>query len=245
MRAWTMLLGLALCGGACATPPAEPAPAAAPTPEAAPAESVHDLRAAPDRDGLIDRRFVDVVHAAAAAHGNWTRLGDWPKWAPTMCDVPPPPGPLVSRADADSPHGGKLYFLYAKDAAAYQAEPRPEQPVGQALVKRSHAADEVPESDASARDRSATATRDGRVYRLGAERERFVMVKLAPDTPGTDRGWVYGTVSASGVGITSAGRVPRCVACHVEAGPDRVFGAKAEGVLHADHGSPRASGPGR
>ena len=46
---------------------------------------------------------------------------------------------------------------------------------------------------------------------------------LDPKTPGTDDGWVYGTVSADGKTVTSAGRVDSCMRCH-ETRKDRVFG---------------------
>jgi hypothetical protein len=47
---------------------------------------------------------------------------------------------------------------------------------------------------------------------------------MDPKTPGTDNGWVYGTVTADGKQVTSAGRVKSCMACHQRAPNDRVFG---------------------
>ena len=43
-------------------------------------------------------------------------------------------------------------------------------------------------------------------------------------TPDTDEGWVYGTVSADGKTVTSAGRVQSCMNCHQDAPHDRLFG---------------------
>ena len=50
------------------------------------------------------------------------------------------------------------------------------------------------------------------------------MVKLDPATPGTDEGWVYGTVSPDGKAVGAAGRVASCMKCHAEAKSDRLFG---------------------
>jgi hypothetical protein len=52
------------------------------------------------------------------------------------------------------------------------------------------------------------------------------MFKLDPKTPGTDEGWVYGTVTADGKTVTSAGRVASRMKCHQEAPHDRLFGLK-------------------
>jgi hypothetical protein len=54
------------------------------------------------------------------------------------------------------------------------------------------------------------------------------MFKLDPSTPGTDRGWAYGTVTADGKQVTSAGRVESCMRCHRKAPHDRLFGLPKE-----------------
>ena len=50
------------------------------------------------------------------------------------------------------------------------------------------------------------------------------MFKTDPQTPGTDEGWVYGTVTPDGQQVTSAGRVESCMMCHQGAPHDRLFG---------------------
>ena len=50
------------------------------------------------------------------------------------------------------------------------------------------------------------------------------MYKTDPKTPGTDEGWVYGTVTADGKKVTAAGRVQSCINCHQDARNDRLFG---------------------
>jgi len=51
-------------------------------------------------------------------------------------------------------------------------------------------------------------------------------LKLAADTPGTDDGFVYGTVTPDNKRVTSAGRVARCMGCHDNAPHERLFGLK-------------------
>jgi hypothetical protein len=65
------------------------------------------------------------------------------------------------------------------------------------------------------------AQKDGKTYRAARISGLFILAKLDPKTPGTDNGWVYGTVSAGKV--TSAGRVGYCMRCH-ESKPDRLYG---------------------
>jgi hypothetical protein len=68
------------------------------------------------------------------------------------------------------------------------------------------------------------ARKEGRLYQAKEKVGLFVMYKLDPQTPGTDEGWVYGTVTADGKKVTSAGRVQSCTACHRHAPHDRLFG---------------------
>jgi hypothetical protein len=160
---------------------------------------------------------------------DWTRLGDGPAWAPSMCRSPPPPGPLVSDSRDGLSHGRKLYFLHTRDESAYRAAATEDQPVGQAFVKESYDAVAVQEADASFMDASwsgLAVERRGKFWKLGPARDLFIMYKLDPAAPGTDEGWVYGTVSTQGL-VTSSGRVASCMECHTQADRDRMFGAKA------------------
>ena len=52
----------------------------------------------------------------------------------------------------------------------------------------------------------------------------FIMMKLDPKTPGTDEGWVYGTVAEDLKTVTSVGKVSSCMKCHQDAPHDRLFG---------------------
>jgi hypothetical protein len=53
------------------------------------------------------------------------------------------------------------------------------------------------------------------------------MAKVKTSGPGTDEGWIYGTVTSDGKAVTSAGRVESCMTCHQTGTVDRLFGLKA------------------
>jgi hypothetical protein len=61
-------------------------------------------------------------------------------------------------------------------------------------------------------------------YKASKQTDLFIMLKLDPNTPGTDAGWVYGTVTPDSKQVTSAGRVATCMKCHQDAKHDRLFG---------------------
>ena len=172
----------------------------------------------------------------AAEFETWTRLGDTPSWSPEMCRSPPPPKPLVSRSRDEVSHGRKLYFLYARDVAAYRSAAARNQPVDQGFVKKSFEPLKVDANDLQFKTdayRGRAVSRAGQRWRIGSPQDLFVMYKLDPSTPNTDNGWVYGTITRSGE-VTSAGRVASCMECHLEAKNDRMFGANAEDFVAED-----------
>ncbi|MDF1667843.1 MAG: cytochrome P460 family protein [Planctomycetota bacterium] len=69
----------------------------------------------------------------------------------------------------------------------------------------------------------APAVKDGKRFAPGKQKDLFIMLKVDPKTPGTDQGWIYGTVTPDGKTVTSAGRVQSCMKCHVKI-KDRLFG---------------------
>jgi hypothetical protein len=139
----------------------------------------------------------------------------------------------------------KDYAIFGKDKAA---------PVGQVIVKQSWIPEEVTEEKDKpverGRDvdyakiirRPPVATDKPKAFDFGGDHfypyakkglqffkaakqaDLFIMLKLEPTTPGTDAGWVYGTVSPDGKKVTSAGMVESCMKCHKEATSDRLFG---------------------
>lgn len=178
--------------------------------------------------------FTSGLLAVAGAYTTYGRIGVRPEWAPTLCAAPRDPdaefdAPRFSESGDDATHGQKLYYLYAADRRSYRAgsagAPAEVSPVGQVVVKEAWIPEEVkgePPANPEPNDRIA---RDGRTYRPARMAGLFVMMKLDPGTPGTDQGWVYGTVAADRATVTSAGRVASCMGCHEDAPFDRLFGA--------------------
>ncbi|MDI1479305.1 hypothetical protein [Polyangium sp. y55x31] len=239
MRPALLLLVFALAPG-CTRPLDEPITAAdenkeASAPAAPATPSAQSTRAAPDAAAL-DPRFVPLVAAAFRDYKAWGRIDDELRWAPWLCRMPLPGRARMSAAE-DGDHARKLYSVFAKNQDAYpinQAPPSAPQPVGQILVKESYHPDLVEKADPQANraEQEKPTTADhfnpyvqlgDRVYRASRLAGAYVVLKVAPGTPGTDAGWVYGTVTPEGE-VTSAGRVASCMGCHVSARHERVFG---------------------
>jgi hypothetical protein len=163
-------------------------------------------------------------------------------WAPSLCRAPIPyhdyhPGTtrLSGSKDTDT-HGQKLYFLFAKQKDAYLRLTGKTNPVGQVVVKESWTPKETTEEEykryladharVGREGGMPFARKDGKVYRTDQQSALFIMFKTNPSTPGTDQGWVYGTVTADGKTVTAAGRVESCMGCHQDAKHDRLFGLK-------------------
>jgi hypothetical protein len=176
----------------------------------------------------IDSRFISRLREAASAYSRYALVNQSPAWAPTMCAAPGPPAPgpglLFSRASTGEAHGGKLYFLYAADVAAYRQSKQGKagQGTGQVLVKESWLPRPVPRAAAAGRARAIGP--HGEFFEPGERGPLFVMLKLDPTARGTDRGWVYGTLTPDGWEVTSAGRVVSCMGCHDRGTHDRLFG---------------------
>ncbi len=142
----------------------------------------------------------------------------------------------------DRTHGKKLYLLFAKYRYLEAAE-GPTYPVGQAVVKEAWVPEEVKDEgaplaavtrkvkvhDGEREDRVLPyARRDGRLYHAKEKAGLFIMFKLDPATPGTDEGWVYGTVTADGKTVNAVGKIESCMKCHRDAPHDRLFGLPEE-----------------
>jgi hypothetical protein len=175
-----------------------------------------------------DARFHPLLLAAAKAYEGYGKVDDALRFAPTLCMAPPPQPVRLSASKDTGTHGQKLYYLYAWDAASYlksskkdwkkswQTPPSYDQkPAEQVLVKQSWT--------------RAPATKESEALAVGEMKDLFLMIKLAEKTEGTDKGWVYGTVTADGKRVTSSGRVASCMACHETAGDGRLFGLSRDG----------------
>lgn len=186
---------------------------------------------------------------AAKQYRSWTRVSDQARWSPLGCLAPIPGGVQVSEAPEKSPHGRKLYFIFAKNDADYLRIQYPigmagdindkfpenvQQPVGQVIVKE--AFEPVPaskeEADEASKGRNPRelippdfAMSENGLVRTGGLSELFIMLRAEKSEPGTDQGWVYATVDASNV-ITSVGTIESCMDCHAKAPHDRLFGVQ-------------------
>ncbi|TDJ67577.1 MAG: hypothetical protein E2O39_14605 [Planctomycetota bacterium] len=191
--------------------------------------------------------FEAELLTAAREFKTWDRVSDRANWSPLDCLAPVPAGVLSSESKDTGTHGRKLYFLYAKDGELYDELSLWSSPsddpdgfadlsqrmVGQVLVKESFTSVEVDPDTVPRRQAAAIGARqlpddyllDGeRAYRAGDPGALFVMLKLEPSTPGTDAGWVYGTLTADGTRVTASGRIESCMDCHVDEGRDRMYG---------------------
>ena len=192
--------------------------------------------------------FEAELARVAAEYRTYGRVDDELRWAPYLCRLPMPARAHLTTSSDPGTHGGqKVYSLLAKDHAAYERAEAAHgtaggiagdvtQPVGQVIVKESFEAQRIAPADApqaehlsffagldSSGDHFVPYARKGDVlYQAGRPLGLFIMLKLDPSTPGTDRGWVYGTVAPDGR-VTSGGRVGACMSCHETANADRLL----------------------
>ena len=175
-----------------------------------------------------DERFhAALIEAGANYAQDYGNLDDVMRWAPGLCRRPPSATIRESASTDETTHGKKLYWLYAKDRDAYlKAGADVAQPVGQVLVKEAFVAEPGPGEPRPDGWQPLTSAieRDGRSWHAGAKESLYVLLKLDPGTEGTDRGWVYATLTPDGKTVTSAGRVATCMGCHTEGTHDRMFG---------------------
>ncbi|MGE5183636.1 MAG: hypothetical protein ACM31C_16305 [Acidobacteriota bacterium] len=190
-----------------------------------------------------DARFVNAIRNAAESYQRWGRVDERPNLAPALCAAVAavaavPSHVRLSQAE-DGPHADKLYYLWASDRGSYLAlagEHAKDPPVGLALVKQSFTAKPLatrPEASAVSESGSVPAPvtwleHDGKLLAIDRPKDLFVMIKVASGAePGTDDGWIYGTVAPDG-SVTSAGRVERCMGCHDDAAHGRLFGPRKD-----------------
>lgn len=177
------------------------------------------------------RKVAETVPFMARADGLY--------WSPYDCRAPPASPALVSKAPEASPHGQKLYTLAILDFAGYARDTaragdrdakgrgldldrvQRETGIEQAVVKVSY----LPTDDRSkATHGIGSASVEGKTIFAGEPRELFVMVRPREPSRATDQGWLYGTISADGKQVTSAGKVASCMGCHEKAPHGRLFG---------------------
>ncbi len=201
---------------------------------------------------LVNKVFSGRLLEIAAEYKQYERVDQTIRWSPARCRAPSPkPENLasISSSGLQTPHGKKLYYLYARKPYAYRGNVwglstdsgEVRAPLGQVLVKEAWKPiksestedqdDDVQRNAKKNRkeERVAYAIDGGVRYHAGAKKGLFIMFKTLETTPGTDRGWVYGTVSADGRRVTSVGLVKNCMQCHEEARFDRQIGLSTIG----------------
>jgi hypothetical protein len=176
------------------------------------------------------------IAEAAYRYRSFGRVDDELRWAPWLCRLPNASLARVSRGP-EAGHGRKIYFVYAQDREAYLSTVRTDapSPIGQVIVKESFHPREIGETEttfptteqADPRDAFRPATEGDRLYGPGEMAGLYVMTFLGERTPGTDRGWLYGTTTADGR-VTSAGRIDSCMGCHRSAPHGGLFGLGAD-----------------
>lgn len=160
--------------------------------------------------------FAQEVLAVAQGYEHLELVSTQERLAPELCRAVDSVT-SQSRAGAMSPHGRKLYLMWARNARTYFDTPDVQAPLGQTLVKQSFEARQEltsPPSD----DTIAHLTR-------GKQTEFFVMFKADPSDKRTDNGWVYGVVSADLSRTIASGRLATCMACHTDR-ETRLFGMR-------------------
>ena len=160
---------------------------------------------------------------------------------------------LSASGDAES-HGDKLYLMYAKDRESYQNAAQQQAPIGQVIVKQSWTPKEVSLDDYQARlmedvldqmsemgfpkthtiEKSIVRNLNSRSIHLRFAGKKSTCqihsrrcsscTKRTTKPTKTDQGWVYGVVEADGSEVIQFGKIDQCMSCHVDAGPDRLFG---------------------
>jgi hypothetical protein len=203
-------------------------------------------------DGL---EFHERLLEIANSYENYRRISpDRMGIAPGNCRAIS--SPLHQLALSNSPdsstHGRKLFAVLVSglpkgaDSGTYVTDGQPN-PVGLVVVKESWEPEEVadtPENQKPAQRRHKVkvgdewqevvdeylpyARHDGHLSRAARKSALFIMYKMAPATPGTDQGWVYGTVTGDGTRVLTAGHLENCIGCHRDAPHDRLFGPAKE-----------------
>ena len=186
----------------------------------------------PDRAAQVDARFHAALRAAVRDYRDFGQLMDAPFEGPALCDTirleHAEPDPLdVPRLSASADvgtHGRKLYWLFVKDRGDYLSHDGARAvPEGQVIIKESWHTHRIPLADAADRD----LRREDHALHAESIRTLFVMLRQARETPGTDEGWVYGALTPDGETVLESGRIQSCMACHMKAERERLFGLKS------------------
>jgi len=183
--------------------------------------------------------WKERMQEVAAEYKDYGRVDDLARWAPEDCRMPPPPLARVSAAEEESPHGRKLYTVFARSHASYPEGPHLQQIVVKEAWKPERVTDPEFHYDPGAVTRGAVSTEgkefypyaigpQGTVYRATKPAGLFIMISVRKDSKDGANGWVYGTVDVEGV-VTEYGKIASCIKCHSQAPYDGLFGLPDKG----------------
>lgn len=220
-------------------------------------EQQRPLASQPSTEPAEPVSFEQPLLEAAAAYKDFAQVSDNLGWTPTLCRSGPNKWleTATSAAAEGTPHGRKLYNLFARFPDEYRDAHTAPASVGQTIVKEAWLPSDTPEPGPFARTlirrpaREAPAAsqpnptewdfemmlqeylrdeREGEYVYVGAKAELFIMHRFDPATPGTDDGWIYGVVTPEGDRVIEAGLLENCMGCHQQH-KSRLFG-RAPGV---------------
>jgi hypothetical protein len=140
------------------------------------------------------------------------------------------PRPHVSRAAASAvapelgpTHAEQLFFVYARNPAAYRGVGSEASQRDQVVVLETRAA--VPfVMPGPGRAPNDVVTLGGQAVQPGATERLFVMMHDLTDESGESH-WTYGVVLPDGT-VVQAGRIASCIVCHADAPHGGLFGVR-------------------
>jgi hypothetical protein len=219
-------------------------------------EQVSDQKVKKASQDSQNKVFRSKLLEIAKVYEGYGRVDDETRWAPYLCRMPMPSIARLSQSDNEETNGQKLYFLFAKNRTGYLAAGSKPSPLGQVIVKEAWKAEEVtgeikttwrdiqkrsirPKKRSLGGSYYPFASKGGKHYRASARVGLYIMFKVDPKTPGTDGGWVYGTITTDGgvlddkqpLKVTAVGKIESCMSCHRDAKTDRLFGLSASGLV--------------
>ena len=91
-----------------------------------------DPRVSPEKRHDFDTQLLEIARGYEA----YGRVDDLNRWAPTLCR-PAPSEARFSQSDDVETHGGKIYYVFARDREAYVSGREKTQPLACRIHTRS------------------------------------------------------------------------------------------------------------
>lgn len=201
---WFHVLAPLLAAACTRTPSAIEAEPRAPRPEPPQAPSASGAEASP---------FAPLLRSIGAGYTQYAKADERLFFAPELCAAPQQGPRLPISMPPAAPHGGKVYFVYAKDVPTYTRVEGAKAGGGHGIAGDAAASQVIVKETWAAREGGTK----------GEKGPLFIMAKVG-EKRGTDDGWIFGMVSADGKDVLEAGVVETCANCHKNAKHDHQFG---------------------